>query len=107
MRHLKPFSIGLNCALGADLMIQAMPMLFGMEDYDCIVPVPLHKRRKRKRGYNQVELIGERLSKAINIPMELHNLVKTVNTPPQVGLPRKERQRNSTCAFWGRIAWAL
>jgi len=78
----------------ADLMIEAMPMLFGMEDYDCIVPVPLHKRRRRKRGYNQVELIGERLSRATNIPMELYNLVKIANTPPQVGLSYRERQRN-------------
>ncbi|MFC1712232.1 zinc-ribbon domain-containing protein [Candidatus Poribacteria bacterium] len=78
----------------ADLMLEAMPGFFGMEDYDHIIPVPLHKKRRRKRGYNQVELIGEWLSRATNIPMETQSLVKTVNTPPQVGLPYEERQRN-------------
>ena len=78
----------------ADLMLKAMPVFFGMEDYDYIIPVPLHKKRRRKRGYNQVELIGEPLSRATNIPMETHSLIKTVNTPPQVGLSYEERRRN-------------
>ena len=78
----------------ADLMIKAMPMLFGMEDYDYIVPVPLHRKRRRERGYNQVELIGRRLSSATNIPMRTRSLIKTVHTPPQVGLSYEERQRN-------------
>ena len=71
-----------------------MSTLFGMEDYDYIIPVPLHKRRRRQRGYNQVELIGERLSKATNIPIESHYLVKIVDTPSQVNVPYKERQNN-------------
>ena len=78
----------------ADLMINAMPEFFGMEDYDCMAPVPLHKRRRRKRGYNQVELLGERLSQATGIPMGAHSLIKIANTPPQVGLSAAERQRN-------------
>jgi ComF family protein len=78
----------------AELMAEAMPVSFGMEDYDCIIPVPLHKKRRRKRGYNQVELIGERLSSRTGIPMKTHHLVKTANTPPQVGLSYAERQRN-------------
>jgi ComF family protein len=78
----------------ANLMIKAMPVFFGMEDYDYIVPVPLHKKRKQKRGYNQAELIGEELSKATGIPIETHSLVRTFNTPPQVNLPYKDRQAN-------------
>ncbi len=77
----------------ADLMIQAMPAFFGMEDYDCMIPVPLHKKRRRKRGYNQVELIGRRLSSATGIPMETRVLVKIVNTPPQAGLSYQERSK--------------
>lgn len=78
----------------AELMIDTMPGFFGMDDYDCIVPVPLHKKRQRKRGYNQVELLGEKLSNATGIPMEIRNLVKITNTPPQVGLSYLERQKN-------------
>jgi len=78
----------------AKRMIEAMPTLFGMEDYDYIVPVPLHKKRRRERGYNQVELVGRYLSSATNIPMKVRSLVKVVHTPPQVGLSYDERQRN-------------
>ena len=78
----------------ADLMIKAMPAFFGMEDYDCIVPIPLHKKRRRERGYNQVELIGRRLSSATGISMRTRSLIRTVNAPPQVGLSYEERLRN-------------
>lgn len=83
----------------ASLMIEAMSTLFGMEDYDYIIPVPLHKRRRRQRGYNQMELIGERLSRATNIPMESHCLVKIADTPSQVNVPYKERQNNVRGGF--------
>ena len=77
-----------------DLMIEAMPTFFGMEDYDCIIPIPIHKKRRRKRGFNQMELIGRGLSRAMGIPIEERILIKTINTPPQVGLSYKERLRN-------------
>jgi len=78
----------------ADLMVRSFPKLFDVGEYDYIALVPLHKWRRWKRGYNQVELLGRRLSEAIGIPMKPDLVVKMVNTPPQVGLSRRERQRN-------------
>jgi ComF family protein len=83
----------------AGLMIEAMPRFFGMGDYDYIVPVPRHKEKKRKRGYNQVELIGRRLSCATGIPMETHSFIKTRSTRPQVELSREERLSEVKDAF--------
>ena len=75
----------------ADMMIKAIPVFFGMEDYDYIVPVPIHKRKRRERGYNQMELIGRRLSSATGIPLKTRSFIKVVNTRSQVNLSREER----------------
>lgn len=83
----------------AELMFQAMPKLLPVESYDYIVPVPLHKKKKRKRGYNQMELIGQYLSQATGIPMEIRSLIKIRDNKPQVGLPYKERETNVVDAY--------
>lgn len=83
----------------ADLMFKAMPMFFGMEDYDYIIPVPSHKKRKRKRGYNPVELIGRRLSSVTGIPIETRSFIKIRNTRSQVDLSLKERLEEVKDAF--------
>ena len=70
-----------------------------MWNIDVIIPVPLHRDRKRKRGYNQAEIIAKYLGKWINIPVEtkiIHRIKKTV---PQKELNDKERKRNLQGAF--------
>jgi len=83
----------------ADLMFNTMPRLLDVQDYDYIMPVPIHKKKMRKRGYNQMELIGRRLSTKTGIPLEVRSLVKSVNTPPQRGLDAKDRQKNIKDSF--------
>lgn len=83
----------------ADLMFNSMSGLLDVQDYDYIIPVPIHKKKMRKRGYNQMELIGRRLSTKTGIPLELRCLVKSVNTPPQRGLDAKDRQKNIKDSF--------
>lgn len=60
-----------------------------------IVPVPLHPSRERKRGYNQANLIAERLGR----PVCGRLLRRRKNTPSQTGLSRNQRRRNLTAAF--------
>jgi ComF family protein len=60
-----------------------------------IVPVPLHRKRARIRGYNQAELIALRLGR----PVALGLLRRRKNTPSQTGLSRSERKRNLAGAF--------
>ena len=84
----------------ADLMINALPVFFGMEDYDCIVPVPLHKKKRRERGYNQMELIGKDLSSALGVPLETRSLIKVKHTESQVRMSTSaERAANVRGAF--------
>ncbi|MGM0442083.1 MAG: ComF family protein [Elusimicrobiota bacterium] len=68
-------------------------------EVDIIVPVPLHPEKLNERGYNQVRLIAENLSKKINIPVK-NSIVKRVKmTSPQYRLTRKERLKNLKDAF--------
>ena len=61
---------------------------------DCVVAVPLSAKRKRKRGYNQAELIAEELSSRLKLPLIDGALVKTKENKPQTKLKRREREEN-------------
>lgn len=67
-------------------------------DFDYIVPVPLHKKKEKARGFNQAMLLAEFISKRKNIPI-FKGLKKTINTPPQVGLSYHERRTNILDCF--------
>jgi ComF family protein len=67
--------------------------------FDVAVPVPLHPRRLRERGYNQAELLARHFSKRTGIPIEPRLLVKTADTAPQSTLRREQRMRNVRRAF--------
>jgi len=65
----------------------------------CIVPVPLHERRQRERGYNQSQLLARELGSTIGLPVLGGGLVRTRETANQVGLSLEERQANVRGAF--------
>lgn len=65
---------------------------------DCIVPVPLHKNRERKRGFNQARLIADSAAQVLNLPV-IQPIVRTKNTKPQVTLHEHERAMNVAQAF--------
>lgn len=63
---------------------------------DMLVPVPLHKKRYRKRGFNQAQLLAEKMSGELQLPV-CPNVVRRIkNTKPQKELNDKERQKNAT-----------
>lgn len=64
-----------------------------------LIPVPLHKKRLRARGYNQAELLADELAKLCGIPVERQLLLRTVNTRPQKQLHAGERKNNLKNAF--------
>ncbi len=67
--------------------------------FDVIVPVPLHERRERQRGYNQSLLIAKELSKRYGVRVEPHLLRRIVDTEPQQELGKEEREKNVLGAF--------
>jgi ComF family protein len=67
---------------------------------DALVPVPIHKKRERERGYNQSSLIARELSRMTGLPLVEDCLIRKVNTPPQVRTTSAlERHRNIANAF--------
>ncbi len=64
-----------------------------------ILPVPLHPRRLRERGFNQSLELARPLGRRFGIPVEARAVMRTRFTPPQVGLKGKERQRNVRGVF--------
>jgi len=70
-----------------------------LPEVDMIIPVPLHPRRLKERGFNQSQLLGRVLAEELNIPCDPFALIRTKDTDPQVGLSEKERRKNVRGAF--------
>lgn len=68
------------------------------QQYDLLVPVPLHPNRLNERGYNQSELLVRVLSRISGMPWQ-NCLERVRDTPHQTGLGRKERLHNLQGAF--------
>ena len=66
---------------------------------DMVIPVPLHKRKLRKRGYNQVKLFGLEIAKALEVEYVDTVLLKTTATKTQVFKKRIARWDNSNEVF--------
>ncbi len=68
-------------------------------DIDCIIPVPLHRKRIRHREYNQSSLICRGLSDSFSLPVREDVLVRHRNTRTQTKLDATRRQENVRGAF--------
>ncbi len=66
-----------------------------LKKYDIIIPVPIHTRRKKQRGYNQSELIAREIAKSEqNLKYENKILKKEKHTVPQSSLSKEQRKQN-------------
>lgn len=86
----------LAVALGALLVetFEAPP-----EPDDAIVPVPLHPRRLRERGYNQARELARPLARHLRVPVLTDVVARARDTPSQTRLDRAARRRNVADAF--------
>ena len=67
---------------------------------DVVVPVPLHPRRKRERGFNQSELTAMHLARVAGLPLDRQSLVRTKYTERhRAGLDLLDRSRSVEGAF--------
>lgn len=71
----------------------------------CIIPIPLHRNRKRQRGYNQAEIIAKHLGKLMGIKVDTKAVERIQNTKPQKELGPKERRRSLQQAFRIKKGW--
>jgi ComF family protein len=84
-----------------------MGFLFGFDliqnllyqDIDAIIPVPLHPRKEKKRGFNQSVEICKGLSESMKRPLILGNLIRQVDTSSQTRKGRFERWENVSGIF--------
>jgi ComF family protein len=82
----------------ADLICeQCLPVL--RAGGEVLVPVPLARARLRERGFNQAELIAERLGAALDLPVRRRWLARVRDTAPQTDLAAAERMANVDGAF--------
>lgn len=73
--------------------------LIRMWEIDVLIPVPLHRKRQRKRGYNQAEIIARELGKRLGIPVDMSVIIRERETTPQKELGQKNRRKNLKKAF--------
>jgi ComF family protein len=79
----------------------------GSGDAEVILPVPLHTRRERERGYNQSLLLAEELTRARGVPTVPNLLCRVAYRKAQVGLGVEERRDNVRGVFACRSPRAI
>lgn len=71
-----------------------------LKKYDIIISVPMYKKKKNKRGYNQSELIAKETAKKVeNIEYRNDILIKIRNTAKQSSLNKEQRKENLKNAY--------
>jgi ComF family protein len=70
-----------------------------LKSFDAVIPVPLHKSRLRKRGYNQSAHFAEGLAQALNTKVIIDNLIRTKATATQTKKSRFDRSVNMQDVF--------
>ena len=83
----------------APLLAEAFVQTWRRGEFDALVAIPLHPKRRRQRGFNQAALLTRNLSRLIAIPWCEGALRRVRDTAPQVGLSDSERLRNLHAAF--------
>lgn len=66
---------------------------------DALIPIPLHPKRFRKRGYNQALVLAREISRRTGVPVRPEILRRVKNTTPLKKLTPRERQNNLKKAF--------
>ncbi|MFT3807858.1 double zinc ribbon domain-containing protein [Arenimonas sp.] len=69
---------------------------------DALIPVPLHRRRLRERGYDQALELAKILARELDLPLIVDGLRRVIPTKAQTGLDARARRRNLRGAFEAR-----
>lgn len=82
----------------ARLLFESKPAREVLAGAGVLVPVPLHPRRLRQRGYNQSQLLARELGRLVGLPVA-DALARRIETATQTGLSAAARRRNVLGAF--------
>jgi ComF family protein len=112
--YLKFYKRGLTQKLMHQIKYNRMPVLAEKIGYllgfelkenesakaiDLVIPVPLHPRKKKKRGYNQSDFFARGISRSTGIAWSNREIVRTVNNDSQTDKSRLERIENVAGIF--------
>ena len=81
------------------LMNAHIPSDCSIAGYDFVLPIPIHKKRLRERGFNQATLLADGLAKVEGVPVLTDVLVRKRHTVAQSSLDSAARQQNIVGAF--------
>lgn len=83
----------------ADLLVRMVQREAVVSTVDRIIPVPLHRKRLRQRGFNQASLLARMLGRQLSLAVSCDALLRSCWTEPQTRLKREERLQNVKGAF--------
>lgn len=69
------------------------------EGVDCIVPIPLHPKRLRQRGYNQALMVAKGIANKTGFTVCEENLIRVINNPSQTKNTKLQRWKNTEGIF--------
>jgi ComF family protein len=94
------FKFGGRIDVGRALMLMGREKIAAHASaFDVVIPVPVTKKRLKKRGFNQSFIIAEEISRMTGAPVDSGTLVKVKETEDQYMLSKVERKRNIRGAF--------
>jgi len=96
------FKYGGKMSLGerlGEFMADCSYPSLAIADYSLIMPVPLHPRRLRQRGFNQAMILAREIARRFSLGLDFLSLRRVVFTEPQVGLGKDMREQNIRGAF--------
>ena len=99
LKYQRLTGIGLDLGVALGKSIIKNPH-FDVQENMILIPVPLHPKKYRTRGYNQALLIAEGVRKSIKIPIcEETDILRVKNTKTQTGFTLEKRRENIDNAF--------
>jgi ComF family protein len=79
--------------------LRVIPRAERLQDFDLLLPVPIHPARRRERGFNQSDLLARELGNVLDLPVAEQDAMRVIHTPSQTLLDRKERWHSVAAAF--------
>lgn len=92
-----------NCRIYSEVygeeLVKHLGSLVELWKGEALIPVPIHARKQRQRGFNQAQLLAEAAGRALNLPVDAQLLKRSRYTRPQKELDDSQRRKNLEKAF--------